>query len=348
MQRRAFIKLAGLGALSTLHALPQGSLAVQKSRSQNLIHSSGGSPHNNFSDTPASKINAQDSKILYNPQERASPQSAHSPHSIMLNNGTAMPLVGLGTYGLNGASAQGVIESALAQGYRLLDSAQLYGNESTIGAAVRNALRAGSLARERILITTKLWGEMSEPQARKSIESSLRALGLGYIDTLLLHRAYSASAAMWRAMEEYHARGLIRTLGVSNFSSAQCAWLNRHARVKIALNQCQVHLFYQREALRKELGAQGICLQAWSPLTGNARALSANRVLQNIAAQEGKTPAQVALRFLTQRGISVVPKSANLARLKENLEIFDFTLSADSMRELAREDRGRSLFGWDS
>lgn len=317
---------------------------MQKSRTQNLIHSSGGFHHNNFSDTPASKINAQDSKILYNPQERASPQSAHSPHSMILNNGTAM--LRLGTYGLNGASAQGVIESALAQGYRLLDSAQLYGNESTIGAAVRNALRAGGLARERILITTKLWGEMSEPQARKSIESSLHALGLGYIDTLLLHRAYSASAAMWRAMEEYHARGLIRTLGVSNFSSAQCAWLNRHARVKIALNQCQVHLFYQREALRKELGAQGICLQG--PLTGNARALSANRTLQNIAAQEGKTPAQVALRFLTQRGISVVPKSANLARLKENLEIFDFSLSADSMRELAREDRGRSLFGWDS
>ncbi len=263
--------------------------------------------------------------------------------TISLNNGVAMPLAGLGTYNLKGKDGQAAIEAAIAAGYRLIDTAQMYGNEDVVGAAVK----ASGVAASEFFITTKLSSDMGFDETLKSFDESMARLGLETLDLLLIHSAYPQSAAMYAAMEKLYAEKRIRALGISNFNAEKFAAFVKNVKVVPAVNQCQTHLFHQQKPLRAAMAPFNTVLESWSPLMAGRSGFLENAVLGEVAKKHNKTPAQVALRFLALQNIVVIPKTQNPARMKENLAIFDFDLDADDLTVLEALDTGKSAFGWD-
>lgn len=267
---------------------------------------------------------------------------------ITLNNGVKMPSVGLGTYGLNGKQGLKTMQSALMLGYRLFDSAQMYGNEKELGIALADsALSNPPLQRSELFITTKLSSNMSYERARQSIEQSLQNLGLAYVDLLLIHEPYTNAKAMYKACEEAYHKGLTRAIGISNFYGAFLEDFLDSVRVVPVLNQVQAHIFFQQRALQAFLESKRIHLQAWSPLASGKNGIFSNPILQHIARMHHKSSAQIALRFLLDRGISVIPKALKPNNLRDNLALFDFTLTSQERESISQLDRGKSLFGWD-
>ena len=262
---------------------------------------------------------------------------------ITLNNGAPMPMVGLGTWQLRGQAGERAILDALELGYRLLDTARMYENEDIVGSAVKKS----GLPRWEVFITTKLFTPSAGYQkAKEDIARSLEALQTDYIDLLLIHEPYEAAPEMYLAMEEACAAGLVRAVGLSNFSGEEYLRFLKRCRVTPAVDQVESHVYHPQLALKKLLEEKGTRMQAWASFTEGRRNIFAEPVLAEAGRRHGKTAAQTALRYLVENGILVLPKSAHRERLRENLDIFDFSLTDEERRAIAALDEGRSLFGW--
>ena len=262
---------------------------------------------------------------------------------IKLNNGVEMPLAGLGTWDLNGDQCVESVKAALDMGYRLIDTARMYGNEAEVGRAIRES----GVDREEIFLTTKIYRPSSTyAKAKAAIDQSLKTLGLDYVDLLLLHEPYPYGPEMYRAMEEAYRVGKARAIGISNYDERWYGSFLKQCEIIPAVNQLECHVYYQKWAFQQRMLECGTVLQAWAPLAQGLGGLTDQAVLREIGIKYEKTAAQVALRFLVQRGISVVPKSKRPERLRENLALFDFTLTEDEMERIKALDRNDTLFPW--
>ncbi|WP_246059184.1 aldo/keto reductase [Campylobacter troglodytis] len=264
-----------------------------------------------------------------------------------LNNGVKMPMVGLGTAGLSGSGLSGkegqkTMESAIKIGYRLIDTAQMYGNEADVGAAVANS----KVARAEFFITTKLSSDMSYEETFKSFDESLKKLRLDYLDLLLIHNNYPNAKQMYKAMEKLYEEGRIKAIGISNFNAKAYEDFVKSCKVIPAVNQCQTHIFYQQQPLRKAMQKRGTVLEAWSPFVAGRNNFFKNETLMKIASKYNKTVAQITLRFLVEEGIVVIPKSSNEGRLRENYSIFDFNLDEADKKIIVAMDTNKSSFSW--
>ena len=252
-----------------------------------------------------------------------------------------MPMIGFGTYQIPASKAARCVADALSVGYRLIDTAQCYGNESEVGEAVR----ASDIPREEIFITTKLWGTRGFSDTVVSIEKSLKRLDT-YIDLLLIHEPTGNYHEIYRAMEKALAGGNVRSIGVANFIGKTFIDLSENCEIIPAVNQIETHVFRQQQEMQKLLEKFGTVLQSWSPLACGKNGIFQKPVLKEIADSHHKTIAQVALRWLIQRGIPVIPKSTHKERMIENIQILDFVLSEDEMKLIASLDLDRSMFNW--
>ena len=256
-----------------------------------------------------------------------------------LNNGVMMPSVGFGVYQIPKSETIEAVSTALEVGYRLIDTAASYFNEQEVGQAIAQS----GLKREEIFITSKLWVQDHEYEdALKAFDKSLKLLNVDYIDLYLLHKPYGNYYAAWRALEKLHKEGLIRAIGVTSFSNERLQDLFLHNEIKPALNQLETHPFFQQKAANEFLHAEGIVHQAWAPFAEGQNDIFNNPVLKGIADKHGKSVANVILKWLNQRNVAVIPKSINKARIVENFNSFDFTLSEEEMTLIASLDTGKS------
>ena len=259
-----------------------------------------------------------------------------------LNNRVKMPVQGFGVFQIPDATeCEKVVTDALAVGYRLIDTASVYGNERAVGTAIRKS----GIPREELFITTKAWiSEMGYEQTLQAFEASFTRLGLDYLDLYLIHMPFGDYYGAWRAMEELYAQGRVRAIGVCNFEPDRLLDLCHNTRVIPAVNQIEAHPYTpQTEAIRimQELGVQA---EAWGPLAEGRNGLFTDDILTGIGRKYNKSAAQVALRFLIQCGVVVIPKSVHKDRMVQNFDIFDFKLSDDDMAKIRALDTGRSLF----
>ncbi|MBE3606663.1 aldo/keto reductase [Campylobacter sp. RM13119] len=263
----------------------------------------------------------------------------------ILNDGNKMPMLGFGVFQIEPNLTQKCVEDAISVGYRSIDTAQAYFNEEQTGAALRTAIEGG-VKREELFVTTKIWinNMDSETKALKSIETSLKKLGLDYLDMLLIHQPYNDIYGTWRVMKRLKDEGVLKSIGVSNFYADKVADLCENTGVVPAINQLECHPFYQREALKKVLDSYGVAFWSWASFAEGKNDIFKNQILQSIGDKYGKSVAQVVLRWLIQRDILVIPKSVNVERMRENFDVFDFTLSDDDMKLISTLDTGKTLF----
>ena len=263
---------------------------------------------------------------------------------LTLNDGNKMPILGYGVYQVEPAEAQRCVEDAISVGYRLIDTAQAYQNEEGVGVAVKTAL-SGGVKREEPFITTKLWiSDAGEEKALKAFDASMKKLGLDYLDLYLIHQPYGDIYGSWRAMKRLKDEGRVRSIGVSNFNPGQIMDFAINNEIKPAINQIECNPFYQQLAAQANLKELGIAMQSWAPFGEGRKDMFGNAVLKMIAQKQGRSVAQVILRWLVQRGIVVIPKSVSKERMAENFNIFDFSLSEADMQTIAGLDDGTSLF----
>ena len=250
-----------------------------------------------------------------------------------LNNGIKMPMVGFGVFQIpDPAVCQEVVEAAIKTGYRLIDTAQAYGNEEAVGKAIK----ASGVPREELFITTKLWiSDMSYEGAKKAFAESLAKLDLDYVDLYLLHQPVGDTFGAWRALEELYEEGKIKAIGVSNFKNDQLANLSLFNKVTPAVNQVELHVFHQKHADQDYMASKGIQIESWGAFAEGKFDVFTNPVLKEIADKYGKSTAQVMLRWQLQRGVVSLSKSANPERVRQNFDIFDFELTADDMAKIA-------------
>ena len=272
--------------------------------------------------------------------------STRSPH-ITLNNRVQMPVIGLGVFQTPPAETVGAVEAAIAAGYRLIDTAAAYANEREVGEGIR---RSG-IARDDVFIETKIWiSDYGYDSTLHAFDKSARKLGVDRIDLLLLHQplpsAFDRTLEAYRALEKLLADGKVRAIGVSNFMPAHLEHLLGIASVVPAVNQIEVHPYFQQTALRRVHTERGIATQAWSPIggvvayRGREKTTLADPTLLEIARQHGKSPAQVMLRWHLQNGRSAIPKSTKPARIAENFDVFDFELTREQLAAIDALDTG--------
>lgn len=262
--------------------------------------------------------------------------------TITLNNGVSMPMIGYGTYQTPPSITERCVADALRIGYRSIDTAQCYGNEREVGLACRKS----GIMRDMLFITTKLWACHGYSDTLRSIESSLKKLGMEYVDLLLIHEPTGNVHEIYRAMETAYREGKIRAIGVSNFLEDRYLDLVNHCKVIPAINQVETHVFRQQKKLR-ELECQiGTKHESWSPLACGQNGIFKNQVLEQIAHNHDKTVSQIALRFLLQQKIVVIPKSTKQEHMKENLAVLDFELEPEELSEIEKLEKGHSLFNW--
>lgn len=262
---------------------------------------------------------------------------------IELNNHVKIPSIGLGTFASEKEELRIAIDAAVKAGYRAIDTAQMYGNESDIGAA----LKVSGVSRQELFLTTKLYEtSCSYDKAKNAIDCSLKELQTDYIDLLLLHMPYKESLEMYRAMEEAYNAGKVRAIGVCNFREERYLDFISKCNIVPAVNQFETHVFQQNHELQTVLEKHGTLLMAWSPLAKGRNGVFTHPVLMGIAEKYQKSVAQVMLRNLVQRNIVVIPKSINPNRIKENIDIFDFELDAMDMEAIAALDQKESLLEW--
>lgn len=266
--------------------------------------------------------------------------------SVILNNEVMMPSIGYGVFRMtNPEECENSVVQAIKAGYRLIDTAAAYENETAVGNAIRRVTAEKIVLREELFVTTKLWiTDTSYEKAKDGFRHSLDRLGLDYVDLYLIHQPYHDYYGAWRALEELYEKGIIKSIGVDNFTQDRMADFLFFNRIKPAVNMVECNVFYQRENERKYLKDQNIVMQAWSPLAAGRKDLFSNKILCAIAQKHHKTVAQIILRWLLQREIVPVVKSAKPVRMKENLNIFDFELSFDEMKKIASMDTGKTSF----
>ena len=253
--------------------------------------------------------------------------------NIKLNNGVEMPILGYGVFQVPPQEAERCVSDALSVGYRLIDTAQAYFNEEGVGEAI---VKSG-IKRDDLFITTKVWiSNAGEEKAAKSIDESLRKLQTDYIDLLLIHQAYGDVFGSWRAMEKAYKDGKVRAIGVSNFQEARFFDFAHYVDMKPMVNQLQCNAMIQQREIEPTLNDFGTKMMAWGPLGGQGvDGIIKSELLGGIGAKYGKTASQVALRWLTQRGIVAIPKSSHKERMAQNFDIFDFSLTDDDMAQIA-------------
>jgi 2,5-diketo-D-gluconate reductase A len=261
---------------------------------------------------------------------------------VTLNNGVEMPVLGFGVYQIPEAQTEQAVSDALAAGYRSLDTAASYGNEAGVGRGIENS----GLPRSELFVTTKIWIQKNpgEETAKHAFAGSLERLGLDYVDLYLIHQPLGDYYSSWRAMQELNREGLAKAIGVANFYPDRLVDLIDHNDMTPAVNQIETHPLFQRTADQELMGERGIQIESWGPFAEGKNDLFTNPSLSEIGAAHGKSVAQVVLRWLTQRGVVVIPKSVRLERMRENLEIFDFELTDEQMARIAALDTGASLF----
>ncbi len=257
---------------------------------------------------------------------------------VTLNDGVKIPVFGFGTFQIpaDGSTKKAVAE-ALALGIRHIDTAAAYFNENEVGTAVRES----GIPRNEIFVTSKLWlQDYGYEPAQKGIETSLQKLGLDYIDLYLIHQPYGDVVGAWRAMEEAKAAGKIRSIGVSNMTPK--IWNNFIPQFKTmpSVNQVEYNPYCQQKELRKITDAAGVVLESWGPLGRGSKDLLENPVITKIAEAHGKNSGQIILRFEVQEGVIVFPKSTKPARMKSNMDIFDFELTEEEMNQIRALDKG--------
>lgn len=261
---------------------------------------------------------------------------------LVLNNGVKMPILGFGVFQIPEASeCERVVTDALGVGYRLIDTAQAYGNEEAVGKAIR----ASGVPRDEIFLTSKVWiSNSGENKAMASIDESLRKLNTDYLDLMLIHQPFGDYYGTYRALEQALKMGKCRAIGLSNFFADRLVDLCNFMEVRPQVNQMETHVFQQQVALRPYLDKYKVQLESWGPFAEGKNNFFTQPLLTKIAAKRGKSVAQVALRFLIQSGIIAIPKSAHRQRMEENIDVFDFELTKADMEQLRGLDTKRSLF----
>ena len=259
---------------------------------------------------------------------------------VTLNNGVKMPLEGFGVFQVpDAAECEQAVLDAISSGYRLIDTAAAYMNEEAVGAAIKKC----GVPREELFITTKLWvQDASYEMAKAAFQTSLDKLGLNYIDLYLIHQPMGDYVGAYRAMEELYKAGKIRAIGVCNFYPASLADFCETVEVIPAVNQVELHPFFQQENALALMKEYGIVPEAWGPCAEGKHGIFTHPVLTAIGEKYGKTAAQVALRWNVQRGVVVIPKSVHKDRMEQNFAIWDFALSEDDMQRIAQLDLGHS------
>ena len=257
-----------------------------------------------------------------------------------LRNGVKMPMEGFGVFQVpEVAVCEQAVHSALAAGYRLIDTAAAYLNEKAVGAAIRKS----GVPREEIFVTTKLWiQDYGYESTKKAFQNSLDNLGLEYIALYLLHQPVSDYYSSWRALEELYEAGKIRAIGVCNFYPDRLADLCLNAKIAPMVNQVELHPFFAQSGALENMKEFGVQPQAWAPLAEGKFGIFTNPVLTGIGQKYGKTAAQIALRWNIERGVIIIPKSTHEERIHENLNIWDFSLSKEDMDAIADLDIGKS------
>jgi len=265
---------------------------------------------------------------------------------LKLSNGVEMPLLGYGVFLVSPQECERCVSDALSVGYRLIDTAQAYANEEGVG----NAWRKSGIKREDLFLVTKVWiSNAGEEKAARSIDESLRKLQTDYIDLMLIHQAYGDVFGSWRAMEKAYKDGKVRAIGVSNFQAGRFFDFAHYVEVKPMVNQLQCNTLIQQTGIEPLMNDFGTKMMAWGPLGGQGvEGVVKSEELAAIGTKYGKSAAQVALRWLTQRGVVAIPKSSHKERMAQNFDIFDFALSDDDMAKIAtlnQHDTGTVNFG---
>lgn len=260
--------------------------------------------------------------------------------TVKLNNGIEMPLEGFGVFQVSDpAVCEQAVLDAIESGYRLIDTAAAYMNEEAVGRAIAKC----GVPREELFITTKLWvQDASYEGAKQAIETSMQKLGLSYIDLYLIHQPMGDYIGAWRAMEEAYKAGKLRAIGVCNCYPHVLADICETVAVKPAVNQVELHPFFQQENALALMREYGVHPEAWGPFAEGNHGIFTHPVLTAIGQKYGKSAAQAALRWNVQRGVTVIPKSVHKERMEQNINIWDFTLSGEDMAEIAKLDIGRS------
>lgn len=265
---------------------------------------------------------------------------------VVLNNGIEMPILGYGVFQITDLNqCEQCVYEAIKIGYRLIDTAASYMNEEAVGRAIKKAIEEGIVRREELFITTKLWvQDTGYESTRKAFERSLKRLQLEYIDLYLIHQPFGDVHCSWRAMEELYREGVIRAIGVSNFYPDRLMDLIVHHEVIPAVNQIEIHPFYQRQEDIEFMKRYNIQPEAWGPFAEGRNNIFQNEVLVSIAKKYNKTVAQVILRWDIQREVVTIPKTVHKERMIENINIFDFELDQEDMDKIAALDKKESVF----
>ena len=261
--------------------------------------------------------------------------------TVKLNNGVEMPILGYGVFQVDPAECERCVSDAINTGYRLIDTAQAYFNEEGVGSAIKKS----GVKREDLFLVTKIWiSNAGEEKAAASIDESLRKLQTDYVDLLLIHQPFGDYYGTYRAMEKAYKSGKARAIGVSNFYPDRFVDLSHFAEIQPAVNQVETHIFQQQKEARKVMKKYNTQIMAWGPFAEGKNNMFKNETLVSIGEKYGKSSAQTALRFLTQEGIIVIPKSVKKERMEQNLDIFDFKLTEEELNEIRALDTGKSLF----
>ncbi len=260
---------------------------------------------------------------------------------VTLNNGVKMPRLGYGVYQVSNDECERCVLDAIGVGYRAIDTAQSYGNEAAVGDAVRKC----GVPRAELFLTTKIWiSNAGYEKARASIDKSLKNLGTDYIDLMLIHQPFADYYGAYRAMEEAYRVGKLRAIGVSNFYPDRLIDICQFVDVAPAVNQVETHVFQQQRTAHEYMKKYGVQHESWGPFAEGRNDFFTNPVLNEIGAKYGKSSAQVALRFLIQSDVVVIPKSTHRERMEQNLNVFDFALDDGDMEAIRKLDEGESLF----
>lgn len=260
---------------------------------------------------------------------------------ITLNNGVKMPQLGFGVYQIPPEDTVRSVRAAIDAGYRSIDTAQAYYNEAEVGKAIAHC----GVPREELFITTKVWiTNAGEKRAAASIDESLQKLGSEYIDLLLIHQPFGDYYGSWRAMEAAYKAGKVRAIGLANFLPDRFIDLAHFAEIKPAVNQLETHVFQQQKEIAKYHAQYDTKLMSWGPFAEGRNDYFNTPTLVEIGAHHGKSAAQVALRYMLEQGVILIPKSVHEERIRENIDIFDFALTDDERAEIAALDTGKSLF----
>ena len=262
-------------------------------------------------------------------------------NEIKLSNGVLMPQMGYGVYQIEPEDCERCVMDAISVGYRMIDTAQAYLNEEAVGKAWRKS----GVRREDLFLVNKVWhSNYGEGQTMKSIDESLRKLQTDYIDLMLLHQPFCDRYGAYRDLEKAYKAGKVRAIGVSNFFPDHLVDLAANMEIAPMVNQVETHVFDQQCEARKYMDEIGTHIMSWAPLAEGQNNLFSDPVLTKIGEKYGKTAAQVALRWLLQSDVIIIPKTVHKSRMEENLNLFDFTLDADDMEAIALLDTGHSLF----